>query len=75
MARQRAAELALGEDQLVLARRELDDLHDQIYVLQCAVVDTRRDLEHPMGLAEAVDALRWLLDAAEPLAQRRLGPS
>lgn len=75
VARQRAAELTLGEDQLVMARRELDDVHDEIYVLQCAVADTRRDLEHPMGLAEALEALRWLLDAAEPLAGRRLGPS
>lgn len=75
VARQRAAELALGDDELVMARRELDALHDEVFVLQCAVADTRRDLEHPMSLAETRDALRWLLEAAEPLAQRRLGPS
>ncbi len=64
----------MGDDELVMARRELDALHDEVFVLQCAVADTRRDLEHPMSLAEVRDSLRWLLEAAEPLAQRRLGP-
>lgn len=75
VARQRSAELALGDDQLVMARRELDALHDDVFVLQCAVADTQRDLEHPLSLAEALDALRWLLEAASPLAGRRLGPA
>jgi hypothetical protein len=44
-------------------------------VLQCAVVDTRRDLEHQLTATEALDALRWLLEAAEPLAGRRLPAS
>lgn len=72
VSRQRARELALSEGELVMARSELDALYDDLYVLQCAVVDTRRDLEHELSAAEALDALRWLLEAAEPLAGRRL---
>lgn len=75
VSRQRARELALSEGELVMARSELDALYDDLYVLQCAVVDTRRDLEHQLTATEALDALRWLLEAAEPLAGRRLPAS
>ena len=56
-----------------MARTELDALHDDLYVLECAVADTRRDLAHEMTKAELLTALRWLLDAAAPLAERKLG--
>ena len=72
VARQRARELALSDGELVLARSELDALHDELYVLERAVADTRRDLAHELTLSEALDALRWLLDAAAPLTDRRL---
>jgi hypothetical protein len=75
VSRQRAHELELSDGELVVARRELDALHDDLYVLQCAVVDTERDLDAGLSAAEALDALRWLLDAATPLARRRLGPA
>lgn len=55
-----------------MARSELDALHDDLYVLECAVADTRRDLGHDMTKAELRDALQWLLDAAAPLADRKL---
>lgn len=58
-----------------MAKAELDALHDELYVLQCAVVDTQQDLRQAMTADEALEALRWLLDAALPLASRRLGPS
>lgn len=58
-----------------MARSELEALYDDLYVLQCALVDTRRDLEHDLSGPEALEALRWLLDAAEPLAGRRLPAS
>jgi hypothetical protein len=67
--------LALSEGELVTARSELDALHDDLYVLQCAVADTQRDLEHRMTVEQAMSALRWLLEAAEPLANRRVGPA
>ncbi len=76
MSRQRARELALSDGELVMARAELDTLHDDLFVLSCAVADTQRDLAGSrLSTAELQDALRWLLEAAEPLAARRIAPS
>lgn len=72
VSRQRARELALSDGELVVARAELDALHDDLYVLQCAVADAQRDLGHTLTKAEALDSLRWLLEAATPLAARRI---
>jgi hypothetical protein len=51
-----------------MARRELDMLHDALYVLACAVDDTERDLvetkDDPRELRRIV---QWLLDSARPL--------
>jgi hypothetical protein len=73
-ARRRARELRLGDDELIVARRELDDLRDAVYVLACAVEDVDRDLAEasdPADPAEVRSALDWLLAAARPLAERR----
>lgn len=76
MARQRARELQLSDDELVLARSELDELHDELYVLACAVDDVERDLEGPdVSASDVEEALRWLLAAARPLRDRELRPS
>jgi hypothetical protein len=75
VARQRAHELQLGEHELIIAREQLDRLHDELYVLACAVEDTDRDLQ---GLGskptskELKDILDWLLQAARPLRDREL---
>jgi hypothetical protein len=75
VARQRAGELQLSDDELVVARNELEALRDDLYVLACAVVDTDRDLAE---LGERPDArelraiLGWLLDAARPLGERHI---
>ncbi len=75
MARHRAAELELSENELVVARSELDALHDELYVLACAVEDVERDLAgaRAPGKGELADALAWLLDAARPLRDREIG--
>ena len=76
VARQRAAELALDEGELVIARATLDELHDELYVLACAVDDTERDLAAagPKPTArELRDIVDWLLEAARPLRDRELG--
>ena len=73
VSRQRARELALSDGELVIARTELDALHDAL--LERAVADTRRQLDHELTAQEALDALRWLLEAAVPLAARRPGAS
>jgi hypothetical protein len=73
VARQRARELELSDGELVVARAELDKLHDDLYVLACAVDDTDKDLE---GLNLSAEELRrmldWLLSAARPLRDREL---
>ncbi len=77
MARQRAHELQLSENELVVAREELDALHDELYVLACAVEDVERDLDaaRKPSASELRDALDWLLAAAKPLRDREIMPS
>lgn len=73
---QRARELQLSEGELLVAKSELDGLHDQLYVLACAVNDAERDLAVAgarAGARELREALDWLLEAARPLRDRELG--
>jgi hypothetical protein len=74
VARQRAHELELSDGELVIARAALDELHDQLYVLACAVADTDADLAAtPSPSArESRRMLDWLLEAARPLATHEL---
>jgi hypothetical protein len=69
-ARRRARDLGLGESELVVARSELDDLRDKLYMLECAIDDVRRDLAEGGDPSEALD---WVLEAAGPLLGARLG--
>ena len=75
VAKHRAAELELSDNELVVARSELDALHDELYVLACAVEDVERDLAgaRTPSRGELVDALAWVLDAARPLRDREIG--
>ena len=74
--RQRARELQLNEDELIVTKAELDRIHDELYVLSCAVDDVERDLaatgKHP-GATELNQMLQWLLESARPLRDRELG--
>jgi hypothetical protein len=72
VARRRATEVGLSETELVVARHELDELHDRLYVLEAAVEDVERDLAESDGPEEVREALEWLLDAARPLTEHRL---
>jgi hypothetical protein len=72
-ARRRAAEVGLSERELVVARSQLDELHDRLYVLACAVEDVERDLTVSATRAEYREAVDWLLEAARPLTDLRLG--
>ena len=71
VARQRASELALSEDELVITRTERDKLRDQIFVFRCAVQDVEQDLDPSIDptTRDYKAALSWLLDAARPLVQ------
>ena len=76
VSRQRARELQISENELVVTRRELDRLYDDLYVLSCAVEDTERELgagRHTV--ASLRDAVEWLMDAARPLQNRTVTPS
>jgi hypothetical protein len=70
ISRLRAKDAGLAETELVITRAELDGLRDKLYVLECAVDDARRDLD--VGDAPA-DALRWVLEASQPLFDSPLG--
>lgn len=70
MSRLRARDAGLAEHELVITRRELDDLRDKLYVLECAIADVRQDLADGEDLAQAIG---WILEAAEPLVAVPLG--
>jgi hypothetical protein len=75
VAQQRSAELQLSEHELVIVRSELDALHDDLYVLACAVDDTERDLaEGGHSVADLRSVIDWLLAAARPLRDHELRP-
>lgn len=75
--KQRAEELQLNESELIVAKEELDTLHDELYVLACAVNDAERD-KAAAGPKPSVNELNeiveWLLEAARPLRDRELAP-
>jgi len=75
--RQRANELQLSETELIVTKDELDRLHDELYVLACAVNDAERDLAAAGAkpdVRELQEIVDWLLDAARPLRDRELTP-
>ena len=75
VSRQRAHELELSEGELVIAKSSLDDLHDDLYVLACAVDDTEADIVAAGStppVAELQRILDWLLAAARPLRDREI---
>lgn len=75
--KQRAAELQLSERELIVTKDELDELHDELYVLACAVNDAERDLAAAgakPSVRELQEIVDWLLDAARPLRDRELTP-
>jgi hypothetical protein len=57
----------LSEADVVVARGELDELRDHLWVLEQTVHDVERDLATARTTRELRDALEWLLHAARPL--------
>jgi hypothetical protein len=70
--RRRSADLGLSESELVVTRKALDELRDQVYMLECAIEDVMRDLADDDGPDVARRSLEWLLEAARPLVATRL---
>jgi len=62
----------------VVARSTLDELHDELYVLACAVDDADRDLAALPARPTAHDVreiLDWVMAAARPLRDREIPAS
>jgi hypothetical protein len=68
-ARERSKAHGLDEADLIVTREALETLRDQVFVVQCAVEDVRRDLAAVAkpGVAEYQEAVAWLLGSLEPL--------
>jgi hypothetical protein len=62
----------LSESELVVARAAIDQLHDQIYILECAIEDVEGDVAEDESIDTMRRALAWLLEAARPLPSARL---
>lgn len=67
--------MELSENELVIARDELDALHDDLYVLACAVGDAEADVR-AAGSRPNVRDLQMIIDnlleSAKPLRDREL---
>jgi hypothetical protein len=68
VAGRRRDELGLSESELVVARHELDDLRDKLYVLEAAIEDVERDLAEAESEQDVREILEWILAAARPLS-------
>ena len=73
-ARRLAATHGLGPDEVIVDREALVDLQGRLYCLQAALEDVTRDLAVSSTPADIAEALAWLTENAEPLAEARLEP-
>ncbi len=67
-ARQRATRHGVDEHELIVARRDVDRLHDEIYVLSCAVTDAEADLRDAQTVADLRLIVTSLLAAARDVS-------
>jgi hypothetical protein len=74
LARKFANAHGLGDDDVIVDRRKLDELQDALYCLQAAIEDVDNDLTGKPTAAEVRTALSWLLDNARPVADQWLEP-
>ncbi|MFK8022608.1 MAG: hypothetical protein AB8G26_01485 [Ilumatobacter sp.] len=73
MSRQRAVELDLSSDEIVVRRSDVDALHDDLYVLSAALEDATRDLDETGATTDASELRRILasvIEAAQPVSGR-----
>jgi len=74
LARKLASSHGLGDDDLIVSRRALDELQSRLYCLQAALEDVDRDLAESQDPADVAEAMGWLLDNARPLAELWIEP-
>ena len=71
IARQRADQLRLSDEELIVTRKYLDELYDDIYVISCTVQDIECDgiIEASTDPMDLQEAFQRLLDAVRPLLE------
>ena len=74
MARKLAGAHGLGDDDLIVSRTQLDELQSRLYCLQAALQDVDRDLAVADGPNDVREALAWLRENAQPVAQLWIEP-
>lgn len=74
LARKLAAAHGLGDDDLIVSRRTVDELHSRVYCLEAAIEDVERDLAVADDPDSVRECLRWLLKNARPVAELWLEP-
>ncbi len=74
MARRLAKSHGLDDDDVIVDRAAIEELQGLLYCLQAALEDVRRDLAVSSTARDVRDALDWLMENADPLAQARLEP-
>jgi len=74
MARKLAGAHGLGDDDLIVSRQQLDELQSRLYCLQAALQDVDRDLTVADGPDDVREALAWLRENAQPVAQMWIEP-
>ena len=70
--RRRSADLGLSDAELVVTRDALRQLQDQVYMLECAIEDTERELATDDTPEVVRRSLDWVLEAARPLITTRV---
>ncbi len=76
VSRRRAGRAQLDDGEVIITTAELDGLHDELFVLACAVDDAERDIADagPKATSRALrEILDGLLDGARPIRDRELG--
>jgi len=77
MARKLATTHGLGPDDLIISRRDLEELHGHLYGLQAALEDVEGDLEQSRRSEIEPDyreAYEWLYASAQPLRSLWIEP-
>ncbi len=66
MARKLARAHGLGDDDVIVSRRKVEEWQSHLYVLQAALEDVDRDLDESREPEDVEAALAWLLENCAP---------
>jgi hypothetical protein len=74
MARKLAGLHGLGDNDLIVSRTQIEELQSRLYCLQAALQDVDRDLAASDGPDDVREALAWLRENAQPVAELWIEP-